>query len=92
MLKRYYYCNRISGFISSTDAEIIGKLTLADTFDLGQSQEEAWRYQIEILKKVLKPYEGTICFEYAIPRMGKRDYPPDHVEALRNHSVFSIQG
>ena len=34
--------------------------------------QDAWIYEIELLQEVLKPYDGTIYFEYGIPRMGKR--------------------
>jgi DUF2075 family protein len=32
----------------------------------------AWEHQIKILKEVLQKHEGTVFFEFSIPRMGKR--------------------
>jgi len=39
---------------------------------LEQTQQNAWLEEIRILKNVLQPYNGSICFKYSIPRMGKR--------------------
>lgn len=36
------------------------------------TQRDAWLGQIRILKASLEEYEGTIYFEYSIPRMGER--------------------
>ena len=37
-----------------------------------ETQKRAWITQISILKEALKEFEGSIFFEYSIPRMGKR--------------------
>ncbi|MGM0582924.1 MAG: DUF2075 domain-containing protein [Bacteroidota bacterium] len=37
-----------------------------------KTQKDSWKYQIIELQKILQPYNGSIYFEYAIPRMGKR--------------------
>ena len=43
------------------------------SFPLVQQQRDAWRSQIEHLKLVLDATDtGLICFEFAIPRMGRR--------------------
>jgi hypothetical protein len=52
--------------------EILGQLSRASEFSVLQTQQQAWHYQITLLKTVLKSCDGTICFEYAIPRMGRR--------------------
>ena len=39
---------------------------------LEQTQRDAWLEEIDILKKVLSRFDGSIYFEYSIPRMGKR--------------------
>jgi hypothetical protein len=41
-------------------------------FDLGKPQRDAWLEEIRILHSVLPGREGSIYFEYSIPRMGKR--------------------
>lgn len=71
-MKREYYSNSIALFIKSDIDEILGKLTRNSDFDLGQNQRDAWIEEINVLQKVLASYSGSICFEYSIPRMGKR--------------------
>lgn len=71
-LNRYYFSAAISSFLTSSSDEILGKLTLAHEFALEQTQRDAWTQQIQILRNVLKDFEGYIYFEYSIPRMGKR--------------------
>ena len=47
-------------------------MALGNQFSLEQTQRDAWLVEIEILKNVLSPYNGSIYFEYSIPRMGQR--------------------
>jgi hypothetical protein len=71
-VKRSYYSDSIKNFrISSTD-EVLGKLTAQSDFAIEQTQRDAWVKQIEILRNCLKSYEGTVYFEYSVPRMGQR--------------------
>ncbi|MCX5635741.1 MAG: DUF2075 domain-containing protein [Planctomycetota bacterium] len=71
-MKREYYSDEIVGFLRSTPEEILGKLAINNDFSLEQSQRDAWIEEIDILHKVLSPYQGHIYFEYSIPRMGQR--------------------
>jgi hypothetical protein len=71
-MKREYYSDTISDFLKRNNDEILGKLAQGNDFALEQTQRDAWLEEIRILKKVLKPYNGSIYFEYSIPRMGKR--------------------
>ena len=41
-------------------------------FTLEQTQRDAWLEEISILHKTLSYHQGSIYFEYSIPRMGKR--------------------
>lgn len=69
----YYYSDTISDFLSKSEETIIG--TITNNGRLGHTRREsqdAWRYQIELLKEVLKEVEGHLFFEFSIPRMGKR--------------------
>ena len=52
--------------------EILGELVKSNDFALEQTQRDAWLEEIDILQETLKPYKGSIYFEYSIPRMGKR--------------------
>jgi hypothetical protein len=71
-MKRHYYSNIISGFLSSSSQEILGELVENSEFSVEITQKNAWLHQIKILKSVLGDYEGAIFFEYSIPRMGRR--------------------
>jgi len=71
-VERYYYSNSISKFINTSENEIIGELSRNSGFSLLQTQLNAWIVQIEILKRILAELEGSIFFEYSIPRMGRR--------------------
>ena len=71
-MRREYYSDSIANFLQSSTEEILGKLALNNDFALIQTQRGAWVTQIDILRKVLEPYRGSIYFEYSIPRMGRR--------------------
>ncbi|OGC49566.1 hypothetical protein A2W32_03380, partial [candidate division WWE3 bacterium RBG_16_37_10] len=71
-MKREYYSDTITNFLKTKPDEILGKLTRNSDFDLGQNQRDAWVEEISILQNILTHYKGSIYFEYAIPRMGKR--------------------
>ena len=71
-MKREYYSDSITNFLNTKPDEILGKLVRNNDFDLGQTQRDAWLEEISILHKVLSCHQGSIYFEYSIPRMGKR--------------------
>lgn len=71
-MKREYYSDSIPNFLCSSTEEILGTLALNNDFALIQTQRCAWVAQIEILREILTPHQGSIYFEYSIPRMGRR--------------------
>ncbi|MCK9363553.1 MAG: DUF2075 domain-containing protein [Syntrophales bacterium] len=71
-MKRAYYDDSITNFLITSPEEIIGKIALKNEFSLDQTQKDAWLAEIIILKAVLPSYQGSIYFEYSIPRMGQR--------------------
>ncbi len=71
-MNRAYYSESISNFLGSTPEEILGKLSISNTFSLDQPQRDAWLEEIHILHQTLQTYQGTIYFEFSIPRMGQR--------------------
>ena len=71
-MRREYYSDSIANFQKTSPDEILGILAKNNDFSLEQTQRDAWLEEIVILKKVLLHFEGTIYFEYSIPRMGKR--------------------
>jgi len=71
-MKREFYSAKISDFLKSSSDEILGILTKNNEFSLEQTQREAWIQEIVILKVALIGYNGSVFFEYSIPRMGRR--------------------
>jgi hypothetical protein len=71
-LERYFYYDEISAFLDAPSETIQGHLANNSDFPDEVSQKNAWRYEISILKQVLKSVDGSIFFEFSIPRMGKR--------------------
>ncbi len=71
-MKRAYYQNHISNFLTDDKEKILGELVSNNHFDLDIQQKNAWFKQIENLKGQLCNFNGQIYFEFAIPRMGKR--------------------
>ena len=71
-MNRYYYNENISNFLSSTPNEIIGEIITNSRFSDDTTQKDAWLEEIRILKDVLQGFDGSVYFEYSIPRMGRR--------------------
>jgi len=68
----YYFIDSIIQFQAKSTDEIIGQITRSNHFDSTMNQNQSWEQQIPILKDSLKGFNGTIFFEFSIPRMGKR--------------------
>jgi len=73
--------------MSTSPVEVTGHLANKSEFSVELTQIEAWREQIAILKSSLDGYEGSIFFEYSIPRMGRRI----DVVLLMRHVIFVIE-
>jgi hypothetical protein len=71
-MKRHYYSNTIVNFITASDEEIIGEISIHNPFNSDKTQIDVWLKEIEILKSVLTKHDGQILFEFSIPRMGRR--------------------
>lgn len=71
-MNRAYYSDSIAAFLAANDDEILGRLAMAGEFALDQTQRDAWLEEIKILRVALPPFQGSVYFEYAIPRMGRR--------------------
>ncbi len=71
-MRAYYTADRAK-LVADSDDHILGELARGHNFDLVIGQREAWREQISILREALEDQPNfTLCFEFAIPRMGKR--------------------
>jgi hypothetical protein len=71
-LLNYYFKDSLELFSKKSTEEIIGAITLSNEFDSTLLQNKSWQLQIPILKKAINGYDGSIFFEFSIPRMGKR--------------------
>jgi hypothetical protein len=71
-MNRAYYSASISKFLSSTPTQILGELSTNNPFSQETLQRDAWLTEIDILHKILKSCQGSIYFEFSIPRMGQR--------------------
>jgi DUF2075 family protein len=71
-MNRYYYSDSILNFINRPKDQILGILANNNEFSLELDQKTAWNEEISILKGILAPFNGSIFFEYSIPRMGRR--------------------
>jgi hypothetical protein len=69
---RAWYAASIEAFRGSSTDEIIGQLATNGSFALLPTQRDAWLDQIAFLQATLAELSGSIFFEFAIPRMGRR--------------------
>lgn len=87
-MTRAYYSNTIDNFIHDDLSSIRGQLSLNHSNrTLEDLQKNAWVKQIKILKSELIGLEGSIYFEFAIPRMGKR---VDNI-VIVNDCIFIVE-
>ncbi len=89
MTNRAYYSDLIEDFLAKSADEILGAIARSNQFSTEGTQRDAWIEQIRMLHSVLPPYRvrGSIYFEYAVPRLGKRI----DVVLLIDHVVFVIE-
>ncbi|MDR3403549.1 MAG: DUF2075 domain-containing protein [Chthoniobacter sp.] len=71
-LSRAWYGASIDEFRRTDTNGILGTLAYAGEFALLTTQRDTWITEIELLKPVLAELEGSIFFEFNIPRMGRR--------------------
>jgi len=71
-IPRAWYDAPIDAFLTSSDSGVLGKLSSNSEFSILESQVDAWRAEITILKTALESHTGHLFLEYSIPRMGRR--------------------
>ena len=73
MAKAYYF-NSISNYLNTSTEAIQGKILINDEFRATIEQRNAWIDEIEIMKNQLSLLheDGSIIFEYTVPRIGSR--------------------
>ncbi|MDO8449136.1 MAG: DUF2075 domain-containing protein [Rhodoferax sp.] len=86
---RAYYADSIADFLMRASDEILGTLVRSSAFSIEAPQRNAWLEQIRLLKETLinNAGRGTVYFEYAVPRLGKRI----DVVVLLDHVIFVME-
>ena len=72
---RCLYNNSFSSFLSEEETSVFGTLCNNYHGDARTTTREAWTEEISIIKQTLQQFSdknGTVIFEYDIPRLGKR--------------------
>lgn len=69
-----YYSDSIAAFLKSSPEHVLGAIVAGARFNVELAQREAWLEQVDILKLALRDHEGrgSVFFEFAVPRLGKR--------------------
>ena len=88
-MSRAYYAKSINDFLSDDVDSILGQLVRSSSFAVEATQRDAWLCQITLLKAALTGLgsRGSVYFEYAVPRLGKRI----DVLLLLNHVIFVFE-
>ncbi len=73
-MSKAYYASSISDFLASSTESIQGSILIKDEFRATVEQRNSWRDEIIILKDQLAKLgrEGSVIFEYTVPRIGSR--------------------
>ena len=86
-MNRYFYTDTISKFLTSTSNDILGEFSRNSPYADDPNQKNAWLEEIRIMKEILSDFQGSIFFEYSIPRMGRRI----DVVLVINNIVFVLE-
>lgn len=87
-MSSFYYEAPVARFLETSEDAVLGALTQANPADLQETQRNAWREEIRVLRSALAPLKrGHVLFEFAIPRLGKRI----DVVVLLGGSVFVLE-
>jgi Schlafen group 3, DNA/RNA helicase domain len=71
-MNRAYYAESIAAFLESEPNKVLGALAKNSEFAVQQAQSDAWLEEISALHSALRAHQGSVYFEYSIPRMGRR--------------------
>ncbi len=67
-----YYWAPLVDFLTDGPPAILGRIAAANEFPLEADQRDAWQQEIEILQRSLVGVDGTVYFEFDVPRLGSR--------------------
>ena len=73
-MSKAYYSSSIKDFLTASTEAVMGSILIQDEFRSTTEQKNAWKSEIEILKDQLRLLgtEGSVIFEYTVPRIGSR--------------------
>lgn len=71
-MKRSWYSAEIADFKLSSDESILGELVKGSSFPVLPTQTDAWLEEIRLFRSALANLNGSLHFEFEIPRMGRR--------------------
>lgn len=84
---RAWYSKSVPEFVGTMPELVFAELANSRDFDLTAAQKEAWQQEIAILQKALIGIDGWICFEFTVPRLGRRI----DVVLVTRSMVFAIE-
>lgn len=84
---RAWYRASTADFLRADTETILACLVESSGFDVLLTQRDAWLQQIAFLRGQISGFEGSIFFEFSIPRMGRRI----DVVLLIGSIVFAIE-
>lgn len=89
LITRAHYSDSIADFRRRSSEEILGHLLSHSSFAVEALQRDAWLGQISILKLTFEALslQGTVYFEFVLPRIGRRI----DVVLLIEHVVFVLE-
>lgn len=71
-LSRAWYSASIKTFLQTAPEAVFAQLANNRDFDLVTEQKEAWQQQLTLMREAVSGLDGLICFEFTVPRMGRR--------------------
>lgn len=72
LLPRACYVAAVNDFLVATPETVLGVLLANSEMSVEPTQRNAWVEQIELLKVAVRGRQGTLFFEFNVPRMGRR--------------------
>jgi Uncharacterized conserved protein (DUF2075). len=69
---RAWYSASIAEFLATPSDIVFARLADNREFDLATEQKHAWQHQLALLHTALNGLDGLVCFEFTVPRMGRR--------------------
>lgn len=71
-LSRAWYHATIDEFLKGGSRSVLGQLLENTNREVEPSQRDAWMIQYDLLAESLVSFDGSVFWEFAIPRMGRR--------------------